>query len=485
MKAFSYLTLLFLLFTFSCSPTGELFENAICIQNINTIDPNEGLKENQTIIIREGRILKIASTSELSLDPANNIVDGTGQYMIPGLWDAHVHFSFMEELAPMMLDLFLAYGITSVRDTGGRIEFVKVWKDKALANPTTAPRVMIAGPLLDGMPNVYDGSDPGHPPLSVGLPTVTDVAEQIDLLHSQGVDLLKAYEMLTPDQFATVIEKAKEKGLKVTGHVPLSMDVIAASNGGLNSMEHMRNLELSMASNADELLAQRKKLLEEGKGKPGGVLRSSIHQAQRATAIQNYDEEKAAAVLEVLATNQTWQIPTMALNTLRTTKPFRKQAWQESFQYLPDTISSQWNKTIDFMIDSSEVSDFQRQHADWMMNMIKKVHESEIGIMAGTDTPIGFLTPGYSLHEEMNVLVEAGISPIEVLKSATYNPAAYFNMENELGSIKETFLADLLILDANPLEDINNTLKIKSVIRNGELHDRLALDKILERLSNN
>ena len=154
------------LFLFGCTPSETLFEGALCIENITTIDPLDGLRENQTIIIQDGKILKIVPTAELKLSTKNQIIDGSEKYLIPGLWDAHIHFGYIEELAPRMFDLFLLYGITSVRDTGGEIMFVKKWKDLATANPTDAPRVMIAGPLLDGMPNVYDGSDVGHPPLS-------------------------------------------------------------------------------------------------------------------------------------------------------------------------------------------------------------------------------------------------------------------------------------------------------------------------------
>lgn len=467
-----------------CSPKESVFEGAICIENITTIDPVDGPKEGQTVIIKDGKIYKITTSSSLKLAAENNIVDGTGKYMIPGLWDAHVHFSYIEALAPSMFDLFLAYGITSVRDTGGRIEFVKKWKDQALANPTDAPRVMIAGPLLDGMPNVYDGSDQGHPPLSVGLPTVEAVEQQVEMLDSVDVDFLKAYEMLTPEQFAMVTKLAKEKNLKVTGHVPLSMDVISASNGGLNSMEHMRNLELSCASNADELLAQRRQLLLDGKKDKGGKLRSSIHAAQREAAIQNYDERKADEVLTVLATNQTWQIPTMALNTALIRKAYMQPYWQESFTYLPDTIGNEWNTIIKSLMDN-EVSPFSQQYTQWMMNMVGKIHKAGIGIMAGTDTPIGFLTPGLSLHEELSVLVASGLSPLEAIQAATINPAKYFNMENELGAIKENNWADLLILDANPLEDINNTKRINAVIKQGKYYGRTELDMIQTRLKNN
>ena len=319
------------------------FVDALCIENISTIDPEIGLLENQTIIIKAGKIIQISPSQDLQLVKENTIIDGTGKYMIPGLWDAHIHFSFIKEMAPNMLDLFLAYGITSVRDTGGDINFVNTWKEISLANPTDAPRVMVAGPLLDGNPNVYE-------------------------------------------------------------------------------------------------------------------------------------------VLEVLKKNDTWQIPTLTLNTAFARRPFAAKDWQKSFSYLPKNIKEQWLNYINNLV-KSEVKPFDEKYAKWMFNMTKRVHNKGIKIMAGTDTPIFFLTPGLSLHEELAVLVEAGLSPLEALKSATTNPAAYFNLEKELGKIAINNWADLVILDANPLEDINNTKQINAVIKQGKYFNREHLDGLLTNLT--
>ena len=476
------LFLLFILSTFiSCSSSELFFEDAICIEHVTTIDPIEGEKSDQTIIIKDGKIFKLAKSSSLKLAPNNTIIDGTGKYLIPGLWDAHVHFAYMETLAPGMFNLFLAYGITSVRDTGGKIEFVKKWKAQAEAEPTKAPRVKIAGPLLDGEPNVYDGSAPNRPPLSVGLENVEALEKQVEFLDKNGVDLLKAYEMLSPAQFKRVGALAKEKGLPLTGHVPLSMDVISASNAGLNSMEHLRNLELSCASNSDILLIQRLQLLENGQKDPGGILRSRIHQAQREIAVENFDPERADSVLAVLAKNQTWQIPTLALNTGLISRHFEDPEWQETFVYLPDSIQQLWTKGVASMKDRA-LTEFNKTYSDWMFNMLGRVHKADIPIMAGTDCPIFFLTPGRSLHQELQMLVKAGLSPLEALKTATYNPAKYFNLEKELGSIKTNHWADLLLLDANPLENISNTLAIQAVFRQGTYYDRTSLNQLLEDL---
>lgn len=484
MKSIVTSLIILILILSACQSGGVTYDDATVIQNISTIDAVNGLNENQTVVIKDGKIVEVASSDEIQVNGQNNeIIDGSGKFLIPGLWDAHVHFSYIEELAPSMFDLFLAYGITSVRDTGGRIEFVKQWKNRAEENPEDAPRVMIAGPLLDGEPNVYDGSTPARPPLSVGLAEVEDVTAHVNKLDSIGVDLLKAYEILTPEQFAEVTRLGREKGLKVTGHVPLSMNAVSASNAGLNSMEHMRNLEVSMASNWEELQEERRQMLEEGQNDPGGILRSRIHSAMRETAIQNYDEERANAVLQVLAENETWQIPTLALNTRSVEKFYTDAEWQETFALLPDSIEHEWRASAEENA-AAEVSAFQQEYSEWLFNMVGKINEAGIEIMAGTDTPIGLLTPGRSLHYELKVMVDAGLTPMEALQSATLNPARYFEMEDELGTIDEGKWADLLILEANPLEDIQNTESINTVIRQGKVYDREALDGMLEELRN-
>lgn len=478
------LSILILLFS-ACQSNESQYEDATVIQNITTIDAENGVTDNQTVVIKDGKIAEVGLSDELSVsDEGNEIIDGSGKYLIPGLWDAHVHFSYIEELAPSMFDLFLVYGITSVRDTGGRIEFVKKWKDKSLENPTEAPRVMIAGPLLDGEPNVYDGSSPGRPPLSVGLETVEDVTEMVNRLDSIGVDLLKSYEMLAPEQFEEIMHLAEEKGLKVTGHVPLSMNAVSASNAGLNSMEHMRNLEVSMASNWEELQEQRLEMLEEGQDDPGGILRSRIHSAMRETAIENYDEERADEVLQALAENDTWQIPTLALNTRSVEKFYTDADWQETFTLLPDSIEQEWYNSAEEAAQA-EVSEFRGEYSNWLFNMVGRINDTDIPLMAGTDTPIGLLTPGRSLHHELKVMVDAGLTPMEALETATLNPARYFEMEDELGTIDEGEWADLLILNANPLEDIENTLEIDTVIKQGKVYDQEALKGILDRLRGN
>lgn len=476
-----YLLLLVALLVVACQPASDYFPDAICIENVTVIDPLDGEIPNQTLIIAAGKILQMGPADRFRLDKANTIINGSGKYLMPGLWDAHIHFAYLEELAPRMFDLFLAYGITSVRDTGGKLDFVKKWKSAAEANPTEAPRVMIAGPLLDGTPTVYDGSTADYPPLGLGSQTPADVVAKVAELDEQGVDLLKAYEMLSPEQFKRMLAEAQARDLLVTGHIPLSMDVIAAAEAGLNSMEHMRNLEMSMAGNWEELREERRQLLAAGKSDAGGILRSRIHAAQRAKAVEAITPEQETRVLKALADHQVWQTPTLTLIRAGLYLPFRRADWRESMQYLSPAMEQQWLEGISSFA-ATGMNEAQKTYRNWCTEEVLKIHEAGIPIMAGTDCPIFFLTPGLSLHEELWNLEQAGIPTAEVLKTATINPAIYFGMEDELGRVQEGYQADLLLLDANPLAAIQHTRKIRGVIRQGKWYDRSALDTMLERL---
>jgi imidazolonepropionase-like amidohydrolase len=259
------------------------------------------------------------------------------------------------------------------------------------------------------------------------------------------------------------------------------MDVISAAEAGLNSMEHIRNLEMSMAGNWEELLQERRQLLAAGQAEVGGILRSRMHAAQRTKAIEAITPAQEARVLQALADNEVWQIPTLTLSRAALYIPFTRADWKTSMTYLPPAMEKQWLEGISNFA-STGISDDQKLYRAWYFDEISKIHEAGIPMMAGTDCPIFFLTPGLSLHEELVNLEAAGIPTDEVLKTATINPAIYFEMEEELGRVKAGYLADLVLLNANPLQQIRNTQKISAVIKHGALYNREALDAKLEAL---
>jgi len=469
--------ILFLVTIISCSEQVTISKNAFVIKNISIIDPIDGFQSVKHVVVEHDLIAMILDKNYKFLANEDKIIDGSGKFLIPGLWDAHVHFSYDKNLTSSMPRLFLAHGITSVRDTGGPIDYVLKAKEFSLNEPMKSPNIFIAGPLIDGSPNVYNDSSPSFPLLSIENQDIIDIESNTMGLIDKGIDFLKAYEMLNENQFLAITKIARKQNLKVTGHIPLSMNLFSAVNSGLNGMEHLRNLELSIASNSEELYEERLQMLKNPNGLLGSTLRSSIHSKQRMSAIDSVDNNKFEEAANLLASKNVWQTPTLILYRSYAQKSHLNPSFLLELNKLPQQVKQKWSNEIaasDTIIDKSSV-----RYSNWIVDAVSKLHKNNVPFMAGTDTPIGYLIPGRSLHRELEILVESGLSNLEAIKTATVNPATFFGIENKVGRIKNGFMADLLILNSNPLNNISNTQNIHAVIKNGHFLSRKSLDSLL------
>ena len=469
--------ILFLVTIISCSEQVTISKNAFVIKNISIIDPIDGFQSVKHVVVEHDLIAMILDKNYKFLANEDKIIDGSGKFLIPGLWDAHVHFSYDKNLTSSMPRLFLAHGITSVRDTGGPIDYVLKAKEFSLNEPLKSPNIFIAGPLIDGSPNVYNDSSPSFPLLSIENQDIIDIESNTMGLIDKGIDFLKAYEMLNENQFLAITKIARKQNLKVTGHIPLSMNLFSAVNSGLNGMEHLRNLELSIASNSEELYEERLQMLKNPNGLLGSTLRSSIHSKQRMSAIDSVDNNKFEEAANLLASKNVWQTPTLILYRSYAQKSHLNPSFLLELNKLPKQVKQKWSNEIaasDTIIDKSSV-----RYSNWIVDAVGKLHKNNVPFMAGTDTPIGYLIPGRSLHRELEILVESGLSNLEAIKTATVNPATFFGIENKVGRIKNGFMADLLILNSNPLNNISNTQNIHAVIKNGHFLSRKSLDSLL------
>lgn len=432
------------------------------ITNVTVIDAANGLRENQTVIFDGDEITAVqAADAEVS---AAEMIDGSGKFLIPGLWDMHVHLIYEEALIDDMPALFLAHGITSVRDTGGRIEGIKPVVDRMRADGAIAPRVYFAGPLLDGEYVVYDGIS--RPEIGIQDSDPDMARANVEALKAQGVDFIKIYEMVSPDVFEALAAAAQENNLPIAAHVPLSM---LASNAGpqVDSMEHMRNVELDCASNSAELYEDRLAMLAAHDGGPGGDLRASMHAAQRIEAITNYDEARCARTIDTL--RSTIQVPTIRLNTMGMYPPFARDDWDDVLAMLPEAAVADWQQATTNWTERDTSTPPDNTFAQWSLDMVKRMHDAGVPIGAGTDTPIGIALPGYSLHTELERLVDAGLTPMDALIAATVRPAEFLSLTDEMGNVETGMRADLVLLDANPLDDITNTRRIDRVISAGRV----------------
>ncbi len=298
-----------------------------------------------------------------------------------------------------------------------------------------------------------------------------------------GVNEIKVYDLIPREVALEVFSVAGKKNYPLSAHVPLAMDVIEASNAGLTSMEHMYNLEMSCSLDWDSLLNARRKMIAEGMDKSGISLREEIYRSQRLHSFKTQDEQRRSLILNTLAKNGTWQVPTLVIIAQDEHRMYTREDWQETFRFLPKELREKWLNDA-LKKAQQPPSEEGLAHSAWAYDMVKRLNKAGVGIMAGTDMPLSLLTPGFSLHEELALLVRAGLSPLQAIESATLTPAKYFKLENQQGTIAEGMLADLILLDANPLNDIRNTLQINAVMLNGHLHTRNQLDKILQQLEN-
>ena len=442
-------------------------EAGIVIENITLIDAKNGTRTNQTVSIENGVIQSIGS-AKLDMEDSQ-IIDGEGKYLIPGLWDAHVHLTFIPEIDhETHFKLYLKNGVTSIRDTGAILSKLQPSLNFIEENPNTTPRLFYAGPLIDGADRVYKGMEPGFPNLSIGIDETSNIPEVVDGLLKEGVTFLKSYEMLTRETYLELLKVAGQNGLRVTGHVPLSIDLEEAIEAGLGGMQHVRNMDLACAKDADNLLGDRQVSLENEASIAGSTLRTHIHSSQRYYAIDNTDDERCLRIIMKLSEYGVFQTPTLTINTFDSRRFYADPKWRETYQDLPEAAENNWMQGS-LKLANIDVTENAKKFDAWSLSLVNKMHQEGVKIIAGTDTPIGYLTPGYSLHKELELLSEAGLSNIDVLRSATITPAEFFGMENQMGTIEVGKLADLVILDKNPLMSISNTQSIHRVIVKGQI----------------
>ena len=435
----------------------------IAIEGVTIVDVTSGSRANQRVVTRGDRIVWVGGMDERG-PAASRVIDGRGRFLIPGLWDAHVHFLYDAELTDSMASLFLAYGITSVRDTGGNLERLVSIRNSWQAGAIPAPRLFVSGPLLDGRRVVYDGATVEEPELGTSVPDAEAARAKVRWLHARGADFIKIYELVSPEVFDALVEEARGLDLPIASHVPLSL---AADIAGprVGSMEHLRNVELACAANWRELLAARREQMaafEEGEGR-GFELRRELHESQRLPAIAAYNADRCREVLASLT--QTLQVPTLRLNAFNRSRPDRQPQWQAALVGLPASVTERWRATVQEIDEEGAQADMT--FADWSLFLVGEMLAQGVPIAAGTDTPIRLAIPGESLHRELELLVRSGLSTREALFAATLAPARFFSLEHEMGRIEVGMRADLVLLGANPLDDIRNTRRIEGVMSQG------------------
>jgi len=311
---------------------------------------------------------------------------------------------------------------------------------------------------------MLDGPKPRFPS-SIAVSTPEDGRRAVDTLKRSGADFIKLQSLIPRDAVFAIAEEARKQEIPFEGHVPGSVRASEMSNAGMHSFEHLIGIFEGSSPLEDEFLK-------------GGKTETKF--------LASYDPQRASTLAEILAKNQTWQCPTLVWErggNLIDVTDFSKDA---RAKYVPAYWKEHtWKKFEDLVKTEFNTDDLEtrKKFVEKELEVVQLLHKAGVPFLAGTDTPPGvYIFPGFSLHEELQRFVAAGFTPLEALQTATLNPAKFFHMENELGTIEKGKFADLVFLDGNPLEDIRNTQKVSGVILNGRYFSKADLQKILQRV---
>jgi imidazolonepropionase-like amidohydrolase len=446
----------FLLFSLLCN--NSLFSQmnrVIAITHITVIDVKTGsLEPDMTVLIDGNRISMVAQSSQVAPPKNAQVMNGSGKFLLPGLWDMHVHSLYVGR-PELFFPMFLANGITGVREMGSSMPFEKIntIRQEIETGKLAGPRFgAVTGKILD---------DTAWGPEIEAVTTPEEAREAVRKHKSAGADFIKVYDGLSRPVYFAIVDEAKKLNIPFEGHLPKSIHAAEASEAGQKSIEHLFGI-LEACSSKEEEISQ---------------LQNSDQRGEQI--VKSFDSNKAHDLFQRFAVNQTYQCPTLIFTrTFFDVDYDRGLAHDPRLEYIPAATVEKWKEEMSQMPATISWGKAFFMELKTAVNEMNHLH---VPLLAGTDAGLGnpYTFPGFSLHDELAMLVQAGLTPLEALQTATMNPAKFFHKENEFGTIEKGKLADLVLLNANPLQDIHNTTQIYAVVANGRYFARADLDRML------
>ena len=440
-------------------------DRPVVFADITVIDATGSpARQHRMVTVNTGKIAGIEEYRRGKEPTTADVIDGRGKFLIPGLWDMHVHW-YDERFLP----LFIANGITGVRQMWG-MELHQQWRRRIEDGSLLGPREFIASPIIDGPKPVW--------PSSIAVKDAAEGEAAVRNSRKNGADFIKVYSLLPREVYFAIAAESKKEGIPFAGHVTYAVSLSEASDAGQKSVEHLGGVLLAASSREDEF---RKELVEAMSSDNPYAATSALARRRSKEIRESYDPVKAAALYRHLARNRTWQTPTLTVVRAAANLDNSNFVDDPRLKYISLTVRQRWDPRNDFRFKERTNEDWEeaRRTYDLYVKVVGEMRHEGIPILAGTDVLNPFCFPGFSLHDELALLATAGLTPMEALQAATRSAAEYLGILDSFGTVEKGKTADLVILDANPLDDITNTQKIAGVMMGGRYFPKASLEKML------
>ncbi len=438
----------------------------LTITHATLVDVTNGqLHPESTVVLDGNRILSVGAGS--SGPTSGRVVDAHGRYLIPGLWDMHTHVFFdrtANDGNDLILPMFVAFGITGIRDMGSALDPVLAARAAIAKHQQLGPRMVVSGPMLDGPASSYKAA--------IAITTPESGRQAVDLLHRRGVDFIKVQSGVPRAAYFAIADETRRVGIEFEGHVPDSIRAQEAILAGQRTFEHL--IGMFEASSADQDTYLTGSYGDKQGTKTVGKLLAA------------YDPVREQRIIHLLAAQNVWQCPTLFWERGQWLVDSIDFSKDPDIAFAPRTwVSTLWpsmQKGIAASLDTDPLA-IRKRFVQHELGIVRRLHAADVPFLAGTDAPAGVdLLPGISLHRELERFVAAGFTPLQALQTATINPSIFLHRTADLGTVEPHKIADLILLDANPLEDIRNTRTVSAVFLDGQYFSSDQIKKLRTQL---
>ena len=438
-------------FIFCCSIKLSAQENPIVFKNVNVISMEDAtVQKNKNVFIQNGKILSIDNRK---IPKGTQVIDGTGKYLMPGLAEMHAHVPPVDDIEPMkdVLELFALNGITTIRGMLGHPRHLEL-REMINKGEILSPAFYTSGPS-------FSGSSTSSP----------EQAEQMVRNQKKaGYDFLKLHPGLKPEVFNAIVKTAKEVNIPFGGHVSFQVGLTRACESNYATIDHLDGM-------VEALVPNMMQYSEEETGLFGMFIADKS------------DAKKIPEILNIIKTNQVWLVPTQSLaeRWFAPDATPEKMNAEPEMKYMNAATRNNWMQAkSNLMADSRYNAEKMNQYIALRQRLILEAHKNGIGLLLGSDGPQIFNVPGFSVHHELRYLVACGLTPFEALQTGTVRVAEFYRSTNS-GKIKSGYVADLILLGSNPLDDITNSTDIQGVVVRGKWIDKNSIETRLKRLEKN